>query len=101
MPSRLPTAVGWLIAPHAKKEVLVKRPASIIVAEARWRRHAFRAGCLAWLTTVSTVGAEPVRYTVTDLGTIPGSTVCPCFFGIALNNNGQVVGRFFGDNGRY
>src|SRR5262245_53905520 len=43
----------------------------------------------------------PPTYVVTDLGTIPGSNLCPCFFGISISNGGHVVGRFFGDNGRY
>ncbi len=61
-------------------------------------------GALAWLSSASIAGAQgagSVRYTLTDLGTIPGSTVCPCFTGIALSNNGHVVGRFFGANGLY
>ena len=45
--------------------------------------------------------AQTVRYRVTDLGSLPGSTVCPCFFGIALSDGGHVVGRFFGSNGLY
>ncbi len=63
------------------------------------RVSAGACGVLACLA--SAVCAQSVRYTVTDLGTLPGSTVCPCFTGIALSDNGHVVGRFFGANGLY
>jgi probable HAF family extracellular repeat protein len=55
-------------------------------------------GC-AWMD--AGVLGDTARYTVTDLGTVPGSTVCPCFFGVGLSENGKAVGRFFGSNGLY
>jgi probable HAF family extracellular repeat protein len=58
------------------------------------------AGLLAFGSASSSMG-QMVRYSVTDLGTLPGSTVCPCFFAVALSNQGHVVGRFFGADGRY
>lgn len=40
--------------------------------------------------------AQTVRYTVTDLGALPASTVCPCFFANAISDNGIVTGNYFG-----
>jgi probable HAF family extracellular repeat protein len=49
------------------------------------------------------VPTQPAKlsYTVTDLGTLPASTVCRCFFGLAISNRAHVVGRFFGPTGNY
>lgn len=47
-------------------------------------------------------GSTTVRYDIVDLGlTEAHSNVCPCFFGLALNNEDEATGFFFGTDGTY
>jgi probable HAF family extracellular repeat protein len=43
--------------------------------------------------------AQPIRYSITDLGALPASSVCNCFFAAGISENGAVTGYYFGTAG--
>jgi probable HAF family extracellular repeat protein len=49
-------------------------------------------------TSAARMQGAPPAYTITELGTIPGSSAC-CFSGTSISDDGHVVGRFSGASG--
>jgi probable HAF family extracellular repeat protein len=60
------------------------------------RRFVAAAGVLI---AAGTAAAQPAEYTIIELGSLPGSDVCHCFFATALSENGIVTGYYFGELG--
>src|SRR5262245_11913060 len=60
-------------------------------------RCALMVAVAAGLATAHEAGAQAVRYTVKDLGALPGAT---SVFGRGVNNAGDAVGRFFSADGQ-
>jgi probable HAF family extracellular repeat protein len=48
------------------------------------------------LCLAGAAAARPVEYTITDLGSLPASTICNCFFATSISQNGNVTGLYFG-----
>jgi probable HAF family extracellular repeat protein len=48
------------------------------------------------ISLAGAAAARPVDYTITDLGGLPASSICNCFFATSISQNGNVTGFYFG-----